>query len=146
MSLEQTGCNNVDWIHLALNRTKIGSCEYSNKPSESMKRPAERLSAHQDELCSMHVVTLSYYTPWWRLRGEDVSLLLVSDLGTRREWVVSVTPRPRFTPGEMTPGTQWRGDWVGPRAGWKQRLEEEFFPPAGDRTPVVQSVVRNYTY
>jgi hypothetical protein len=31
--------------------------------------------------------------------------------------VVSVTPRPRFTPGERTPGTHWIGGWVGHRAG-----------------------------
>jgi hypothetical protein len=31
--------------------------------------------------------------------------------------VVSVTPRPRFTPGERTPGTHYTGGWVGPRAG-----------------------------
>jgi hypothetical protein len=31
--------------------------------------------------------------------------------------VVSVTPRPRFTPGERTPGTHCTGGWVGPRAG-----------------------------
>jgi hypothetical protein len=32
-------------------------------------------------------------------------------------WVVSITPRPRFIPGEMTPGTHWIGGWVSPRAG-----------------------------
>jgi hypothetical protein len=32
-------------------------------------------------------------------------------------WVVSITPRPRFAPGERTPGTHWIGGWVGPRAG-----------------------------
>jgi hypothetical protein len=26
-------------------------------------------------------------------------------------------PRPRFTPGERTPGTHWTGGWVSPRAG-----------------------------
>jgi hypothetical protein len=31
--------------------------------------------------------------------------------------VVSVTPRPRFTPRERTPGTHCTGGWVGPRAG-----------------------------
>jgi hypothetical protein len=31
--------------------------------------------------------------------------------------VVSITPRPRFTPGERTPGTHCTGGWVGPRAG-----------------------------
>jgi hypothetical protein len=30
--------------------------------------------------------------------------------------VVSVTPRPLFTPGERTPGTHWIGGWAGPRA------------------------------
>jgi hypothetical protein len=30
--------------------------------------------------------------------------------------VVSITPRPRFTPGERTPGTHCAGGWVGPRA------------------------------
>jgi hypothetical protein len=32
-------------------------------------------------------------------------------------WVVSVTPKPRFTPGERTSGTHCTGGWVGPRAG-----------------------------
>jgi hypothetical protein len=31
-------------------------------------------------------------------------------------WVVGVTPLPRFTPGERTPGTHCTGGWVGPRA------------------------------
>jgi hypothetical protein len=38
-------------------------------------------------------------------------------LGTRWVWVVSVTPRPRFRPGERTPGTHCTGGWVGPRTG-----------------------------
>jgi hypothetical protein len=29
---------------------------------------------------------------------------------------VSVTPRPRFSPGEKTPGIHCTGGWVGPRA------------------------------
>jgi hypothetical protein len=32
-------------------------------------------------------------------------------------WVVSVTLRPRFTPGERTPGTHCTGGWVDSRAG-----------------------------
>jgi hypothetical protein len=32
-----------------------------------------------------------------------------------------------------------------PKKFWTQRLEEKFFASAGDRTPVVQSVVRHYT-
>jgi hypothetical protein len=30
--------------------------------------------------------------------------------------VVSVTPQPRFAPGERIPGTHWTGYWMGPRA------------------------------
>jgi hypothetical protein len=35
--------------------------------------------------------------------------------------VVSVTPRPPFTPGERTPGTHFTGGWVGPRADTEVR-------------------------
>jgi hypothetical protein len=49
--------------------------------------------------------------------GEEEKLLLILNLGTRWGWVVSITPRPPFTPGERTPGTHWTGGWVGPRAG-----------------------------
>jgi hypothetical protein len=28
-------------------------------------------------------------------------------------WVINVAPRALFTPGERTPGTYWRGGWVG---------------------------------
>jgi hypothetical protein len=38
-------------------------------------------------------------------------------LGSRWRWVVSVFPRPRFSPRERTPGTHWIGGWVGPKAG-----------------------------
>jgi hypothetical protein len=61
-------------------------------------------------------VKLSRYTPWRHMGGGEVQLLLILNLGTRWGWVVSVTSRPRFTPGERTPGTHWTGSWVGPRA------------------------------
>jgi hypothetical protein len=41
--------------------------------------------------------------------------LLIRDLGGRRGWVVSTTPRQLY-PRER-PGTQCTGGWVGPRAG-----------------------------
>jgi hypothetical protein len=53
----------------------------------------------------------------------------------------SVTPRPRFTlrKGYPVPTVQEAG-WA-PELAWTQRLEEKSFASAGDRTPVVQSVV-----
>jgi hypothetical protein len=78
------------------------------------------------------------------LRGEEVYLLLILDLGTRWGWVVSVTPRPRFTSGKRLP------EPIGQEAGWAselvrtRRLEEKSFVSDGDRIPVVQIVVRVY--
>jgi hypothetical protein len=51
------------------------------------------------------------------LWGEKLQILLILDLGTRRGWVVSVTSRPRFSPGERTPGTHCTGNLESPRAG-----------------------------
>jgi hypothetical protein len=91
---------------------------------------------------------LSHYTPWRRLGGEEVQLLLILDLGTRCGWVVSITPRPRFSPGEMTRGTHCTGGWVGPRAGLdKEAIGQILCPCRGSNPdrPVVQPVVRHYT-
>jgi hypothetical protein len=90
----------------------------------------------------------SRYTPWRRLWGEEVYLLLIHDLGTRWGWVVNITPRPRFTPGERTPGTHWTGGWVDPRAGLDTEARGKILCPcrgSNPDRPVVQSVVRHYT-
>jgi hypothetical protein len=55
--------------------------------------------------------------------------LLILDLGTRWGWVVSVTPRPRFNPGESTPGTHCTGCWVGPRAGLDTEARGKILSP-----------------
>jgi hypothetical protein len=70
------------------------------------------LSGCATDLCVK--VKWSRYTPWRRMGWE---LLLILNLGTRWGWVVSITPRPRFTPGERTPGAHCAGGWVGLRAG-----------------------------
>jgi hypothetical protein len=72
-------------------------------------------------------VKLSRYTPCRRIGREEVQLLLILKLGTRWGWVVSVTPRPRFTPGERTPGTHWIGGWVGPRARLEAGVRRKIF-------------------
>jgi hypothetical protein len=57
------------------------------------------------------------YMPRTAQGGREGIAPTLSFLGTRRGWVVSITPRPRFTPGEIAPGTHCTGGWVGPRAG-----------------------------
>jgi hypothetical protein len=90
----------------------------------------------------------SRYTPWRRMWGEEVQLLLILNLGTRWGWVESVTPRPRFPPGERTPGTHWIGGWVGPRAGLDAEARRKILCSCRgsnlDR-PIVQPIVRHYT-
>jgi hypothetical protein len=82
------------------------------------------------------------------LGEEEVYLLLTLNLGTGLGWVVSVTPRPRFTPGGRTPGTHWIGGWVGPRAGLDAGARRKIPCPCRgsnlDRQ-IVQPVVRHYT-
>jgi hypothetical protein len=61
-------------------------------------------------------------------------------------WVVSVTSRPCFTPGEKIPGTHWTGGWVGPRVGLDTEEKYSCLCRGSnlDR-PVVQSVTRHYS-
>jgi hypothetical protein len=82
------------------------------------------------------------------LGGEEVYLLLILDLVTRWEWVVSVTPRPRFTPRERTPGTHCTGGRVGPTAGLDTEARGKIlylWQGSNLVRPIVQSVARHYT-
>jgi hypothetical protein len=79
------------------------------------------------------------------LRGEEIWLLLIIDLGTGwSEWS-SVTPLPRFTPGERNPGTHCTGGWVGLRAGLDTEAKRTILCLCREYNPVVQSAVRHYT-
>jgi hypothetical protein len=63
-------------------------------------------------------------------------------------WVVSVTPRPRFTPGERTTSTHWTADWVGLRAGLDADARGKLLclcRGSNPGSPVIQPVVRQYT-
>jgi hypothetical protein len=87
--------------------------------------------------------------PTKALGGEEVYLLLILDLGTRWWWGVSVTPWPRFSPGERIPGTYCTGGWVGPRAGLDTEATGKilclWWGSNLDR-PVVQPVARYQMY
>jgi hypothetical protein len=82
-----------------------------------------------------HQVKLSRYMPWWHIGGEEVQLLLILYLGTRGEWVVSVTPRPRFTLPKRTPGNRWIGGWVGLRAGMDAGVRIKILCPCRGSNP-----------
>jgi hypothetical protein len=94
-------------------------------------------------------VKQSRYTPWRRLRGEDVYLLLILDLCTRWGWVVSVTPRSRFTPEERTPITHCTGGWVGPRASLDTEARGKILCPCRGSnldSPVAQKNLKNLMF
>jgi hypothetical protein len=49
--------------------------------------------------------------------------------------VVSVTPRPRFTLGERTPGIHWTGGLVGPRADLDAGARRKILCPCRESNP-----------
>jgi hypothetical protein len=104
---------------------------------------------HIDCLKEEVKVKVSSYTPWRRTGGERrYSSCLYLTSATRWGWVVSVTPWPRFTPGERTPGTHWIGGWVGPRAGLDAGDRRKILCPCWGLNlnhPIVQPIVRHYT-
>jgi hypothetical protein len=57
--------------------------------------------------------------------------LLFHDLGTRRGWVVSSTPRPHFAPGKDPARTVQEAGWA-PGPVW---TGEEYLAPTGIRSP-----------
>ena len=76
-------------------------------------------------------------------RGSRGIALPFHDHGTRRRWVLSVTPRPLFTPRER-PGTHCTGGWVGPRAGLDRCGKSR--PPSSFDSRTVQPIASRYTY
>jgi hypothetical protein len=80
--------------------------------------------------------------------GEEYSSYSFTTSALHGGWVVSVTPRPRFTPGERTHGTHWTGSQVGPRAGLDTEARGKISclcQGSNLDRPVVQSVARHYT-
>jgi hypothetical protein len=60
------------------------------------------------------------------------------------EWSAS-RPGRALTPGKGPPVPIGQEAGWAPESVWTQRLEERFSVPVGDRTSIVQSVVRHYT-
>jgi hypothetical protein len=55
----------------------------------------------------------------------------IFNLGIRRRWVVSFTPRPLYPRGKIPPGTLWIGGWVDPRAGLDDVEKRKFLTLSG---------------
>jgi hypothetical protein len=93
----------------------------------------------------VYKVKQSHNTPVQAQGGAELYLIFIHDLGTG--WV-SVTTRPRFTPGERTSGTHWLGGWMGPTVRLDTEARRKIFRlcrGSNSNSPVVQSVVRHYT-
>jgi hypothetical protein len=96
--------------------------------------PCRRAYAEQFHFASSSFflkVKQSHYTPWRRLGGEEILLLLILDLGTRWGWVVSAPPLPCFTPGERTPRYPLDRRLGGPqsRSGYRGYRKNPLSPP-----------------
>jgi hypothetical protein len=86
---------------------------------------------------------VSRYTPWRHLGGEEEKLLLILYLGTR--WGSTSRPGCALPPGKGSPVPIVQEAGWAPELVWTQRPEEKSSASVGDRTRVVQSVVRHYT-
>jgi hypothetical protein len=75
--------------------------------------------------------------------GEEYSsysfLTLALD-GVSGQWQIPAALYPRG----KTPDVNWIVGWAS-KLFWTKRLKEKLFASAGDRTPVVQNVVRHYS-
>jgi hypothetical protein len=72
-----------------------------------------------------------------RVNGGAAPPFLTSALGGG-EW--SASSSGLFIPGKIASGTDWRGDWAGPRVGLDAAERDKSFAPAGKRTPAIQLV------
>jgi hypothetical protein len=99
------------------------------------------LLLHAREQRSLVKVKSSHYRPELAYRvGRGIALLFL-DLGARRGWMASTTPRPLY-PRER-PGTHGTGGSVGLRAGLN--VCEKSRPPPGFDPRTVQPVASRYT-
>ena len=85
-------------------------------------------------------VKWSRYRPGVAQRVGRGLALLFHDRDTRREWVVSSTPRPHFTPGKDPLPIVQEAGWAQGRSG-----RAEYLVPIGIRSRTVQPVVSRYT-
>jgi hypothetical protein len=126
-SEEKPNGSDTSWNEVKANRTRLqwgvkGTDDYNDENGKTTNLDSR-------------IKKRSHHTPWGRLRGEEVQLVLILDLDTWRGWVVSVTPRPRINPGERTPCTHCTGGWVGLRTGVDTYRGKVLLPLPGIEPP-----------
>ena len=128
------------WLrHYATNRKVWGSIPDGVIGIFHWHNPSSRTMAlgltHPLTEMSKAKVKWSCYRPGVAQKVGRGIALLFHDRGTRREWVVSSTPRPQFTPG--------KDRRLGGSQGRSGRAEN--LVPTGIRSRTVQPVVSRYT-
>jgi hypothetical protein len=88
---------------------QVAQTNYSNKSASTSQHITTRF------LYPTVKVKVILYRPPRAQRGSRGIALLILDLGARRGWVVTTTPRPLYP--RKRPGTHCTGCWVGPRVG-----------------------------
>jgi hypothetical protein len=129
-------------------RPEISSryCTQHSVYSALIRASYVHLRYHRSPPCPVLKLKQSHHTPRRRLGGEEVWLLLILDFRTRWGWVVSVTPRSRFSSGEWTSGTHCRGGWVSPQSRSGHRGYRKYlFASAGGLTSIAGRQVRSQT-
>jgi hypothetical protein len=85
----------------------------------------------------------SSITPWGRV-GEWRYSSTILHLDTRWRWMLSITLRPHYLRGK-SPGTNFIGGWVDPRARLAAVEYRKICAPAGNQTPAIQPVAHPHT-
>jgi hypothetical protein len=128
-------------LHLLVNRkrgretgwrTRDTSDPWSKKSLFVMKviRKSRRLAKPRNHGGPLKVKWPSYRPGVAQRVGRDIALLF-HDLGTRRGWVINVTPRPYFTPGKDPLPIVQEAGWA-PGSVW---TDAENLTPTGIRSP-----------
>jgi hypothetical protein len=135
-------------LHCILNWNKF-SCKISTSRSCQISSHQVYPSSTLGPVAGFYVssdsqvweVKQSHYRPEQTQRVGRGIALLFRDLGTRRGWVVSLTPRPLYP--QERPSTHCTGGWVGLRAGLDVR--EKSRPPPGFDPRTIQPIASCYT-
>jgi hypothetical protein len=103
---------------LDFNKTRIFFTDFRNKNSHAPLNDVSFNDPPQIRRWSHNIIIFLNFALWqdpMAKRGSRRLAVIIRDLGARRGWVVSTTPRPLYP--RKRPGTHCTRGWVDPRAG-----------------------------